>query len=192
VLLAAHYTSLNTAAAGRNTAGGQPQPAGLQQGNAAQLDPPLAGGSGVNSNPKPSRPLQQQQQVAAPTADLQQVLQAMLAVPIATPLSVLARGYKGVDPGALRNWHLLARKLGTPGANVTIVAFGGSLTAGYLKYQEAWKNSMDGSWVEQLVTWFEVRLTGWRTEVLARGARERTCAVIAYQIRFDACVEYMR
>jgi hypothetical protein len=80
----------------------------------------------------------------------------MLAVPIATPRSVLARGYKGVEPDTLRNWHLLARKLSTAGANVTIVAFGGSVTAGYMSFKQAWKSSMEGSWVEQLVSWLLV------------------------------------
>jgi hypothetical protein len=73
----------------------------------------------------------------------------MLAVPIATPRSVLALGYKGLEADTLRNWHMLARKLSTEGENVTIVTYGGSLTAGYLAGDE-------GSWVEQLIVWLKV------------------------------------
>jgi hypothetical protein len=121
-------------------------------GKAQQLG--LWTGPRVSSTPKSARRLQQQ---AASGVNLQQALQSMLAVPIATPRSVLARGYKGVEVDALRNWHLLARKLSTPGTNVTIVAFGGSITAGYMKFKkQEWKNSMEGSWVEQLVSWFQV------------------------------------
>jgi hypothetical protein len=73
----------------------------------------------------------------------------MLSVPIVTPRSVLALGYKGLEADTLRNWHMLARKLSTEGENVTIVTYGGSLTAGFLAGDE-------GSWVEQLVVWLKV------------------------------------
>jgi hypothetical protein len=87
----------------------------------------------------------------------QKALQRMLPVPIATPQSVLALGHKGLDPAALRNWHVLARKLTTPGANVTIITFGESLTTGYLlSSTEPWRNSLEGSWVEQLLAWLKV------------------------------------
>jgi hypothetical protein len=104
-------------------------------------------------------PRQPQQPSSATTVapdDLQQALQRMLAVPIATPQSVLAAGHKGLDSAALRNWHLLARKLAAPGSNITLVAFGGSLTLGYGKYPEAWRDFMQGSWVEQLQRWLQV------------------------------------
>jgi hypothetical protein len=91
----------------------------------------------------------QLQQGTMPPSDLQQAMQRMLAVPIATPHSVLALGYKGLEADTLRNWHLLARKLGTQTENITVVTFGGSLTAGYLAGDE-------GSWVEQLVAWLKV------------------------------------
>jgi hypothetical protein len=96
------------------------------------------------------------QQNTPSAASLQQALQTMMAVPFATHRSVLALGHKGLEPETLRNWHLLARKLSTPGANVTIVAFGGSITAGYLKLAEDWQSSLQGSWVESLVAWLKV------------------------------------
>ncbi|KAF6254129.1 hypothetical protein COO60DRAFT_1462864 [Scenedesmus sp. NREL 46B-D3] len=68
---------------------------------------------------------------------------------------LMALGYKGLDVASLRNWHLLARKLSTPGSTVTIVTFGGSLTAGYISFTHAWQSSMEGSWVEQLVAWLQ-------------------------------------
>jgi hypothetical protein len=101
-----------------------------------------------------SRNLQQDVQ---PLAELQQALRRMLSVPIATPATVLELGYKGLKAHTLRNWRLLAQKLSRPGAYVTIVTFGGSLTAGYMKRQEDWRSSMEGSWVEQLVKWLKVR-----------------------------------
>jgi hypothetical protein len=39
-----------------------------------------------------------------------------------------SKGFKGLAPQRLRNWHRLATKLNTPGANITIVTFGGSIT----------------------------------------------------------------
>jgi hypothetical protein len=96
------------------------------------------------------------QQDVLSLAELQQVLQRMRNVPIATPAAILQLGHKGLEAHKLRNWHLLARKLSRPGADVTIVTFGGSLTAGYLKLDEGWRSSMEGSWVEQLVKWLKV------------------------------------
>jgi hypothetical protein len=110
----------------------------------------------LQAGPKANQPSRRLQENTVAAADLQQTLQKMLAVPIATPQSVLARGYNGLDAGSLRNWHLLARKLSTPGANVTVAVFGGSVTVGYGKFQQAWKNTV-GSWVEPLVAnWLKV------------------------------------
>lgn len=89
--------------------------------------------------------------------DMQQALRRMMAAPFATPRSVLALGYKGLEADTLRNWHHLSRKLATPGSNVTVVSFGGSLTAGYIAKEEAWKSALDGSWVEPMVAWLKVR-----------------------------------
>jgi hypothetical protein len=44
------------------------------------------------------------------------------------PESLLSRGFKGLAPAVLRNWRRLADKLGSPGSNVTVVMFGGSIT----------------------------------------------------------------
>jgi hypothetical protein len=125
----------------------------------ASLGQPAAAGKLVQllqAGPKEQQPTRKLQENTVAAADLQQTLQKMLAVPIATPQSVLARGYNGLDAGSLRNWHLLARKLGTPGANVTVAVIGGSVTVGYGKFQQAWKNT-DGSWVEPLVAnWLKV------------------------------------
>jgi hypothetical protein len=64
--------------------------------------------------------LLQSSQAARPRQQLQPILPEML----------LARGYKGLAPAALRNWRQLADKLNTPGSNITIVTFGGSITGG--------------------------------------------------------------
>uniref|UniRef100_A0A383VXF2 SGNH hydrolase-type esterase domain-containing protein n=1 Tax=Tetradesmus obliquus TaxID=3088 RepID=A0A383VXF2_TETOB len=106
---------------------------------------------------RPARHLHQ----ATPSANsLQQALQRMMAVPFATPRPVLALGYQGLEPDTLRNWHHLARTLATPGANVTIVTFGGSLTAEYIEYGEAWRSSLQGSWVEALLAWLKASFPG--------------------------------
>jgi hypothetical protein len=39
-----------------------------------------------------------------------------------------AKGFKGLAPARLRNWHRLAIKINTPGAIITVVTFGGSIT----------------------------------------------------------------
>jgi hypothetical protein len=142
LLLLARTCARSTAAAkashGQPAAAGKLLPLSLQAGTTETL---------------PNRRLQDNGFAAA---DLQQTLQRMLAVPLVTPHSVLAPGSKLLEAGSLRNWHLLARKLSTPGANVTIVVFGGSVTVGYATHQEAWKNSI-GGWVEPMVAnWLKV------------------------------------
>uniref|UniRef100_A0A383VXD9 SGNH hydrolase-type esterase domain-containing protein n=1 Tax=Tetradesmus obliquus TaxID=3088 RepID=A0A383VXD9_TETOB len=130
-------------------------------------------------NKAPARQLHQ----AEPSAeDMQQALLRMRAVPFNTPRPVLALGYKGLEADALRNWHLLARKLATPGATVTVVAFGGSLTAGYIDKPEAWKRAMDGSWVEPMVAWMKAAFpaVSFRLINAARGASEVTVAATCW------------
>uniref|UniRef100_A0A383WL49 SGNH hydrolase-type esterase domain-containing protein n=1 Tax=Tetradesmus obliquus TaxID=3088 RepID=A0A383WL49_TETOB len=106
--------------------------------------------------------------------DMQQALRRMMAVPFATPRSVLALGYKGLEADTLRNWHHLASKLATPGANVTVVSFGGSLTAGYIAKEEAWKSALEGSWVEPMVAWLKAAFPSVTFNIinLARAASE--------------------
>uniref|UniRef100_A0A383VWE2 SGNH hydrolase-type esterase domain-containing protein n=1 Tax=Tetradesmus obliquus TaxID=3088 RepID=A0A383VWE2_TETOB len=133
---------------------------------------------------RPARHLHQ----ATPSADslqLQQAQQRMMAVPFATPRSVLALGHKGLEADTLRNWHLLARKLATPGENVTVVAFGGSVTAGYIEYGEAWKNSLQGSWVEALLAWLKASFPGVRFSTLNM-ARSATDVIVASTCWYQA------
>jgi hypothetical protein len=141
LLLLAAYWGASTAAAvtAHHSQDVSGQVSGLQQGLEVNL---------------PARNLLQDK----PSAEaLQQALQRMMAVPFATRRSVLALGYKGLEADTLRNWHLLARKLATPGSKVTIVTFGASLTVGYIKCPgEDWKNVMEGSWVEPMVAWLKV------------------------------------
>lgn len=65
------------------------------------------------------------------------------------PEALLSRGYKGLAPAVLRNWRQLADKLNTPWSNVTVVTFGGSITAGYID------DAPNSSWVDPLMTWFK-------------------------------------
>uniref|UniRef100_A0A383WF64 SGNH hydrolase-type esterase domain-containing protein n=1 Tax=Tetradesmus obliquus TaxID=3088 RepID=A0A383WF64_TETOB len=65
------------------------------------------------------------------------------------PEFLLARGYKGLAPAVMRNWRRLADKLNTPGSNVTIVTFGGSITVGYID------DSPGSSWVDTVKAWFQ-------------------------------------
>jgi hypothetical protein len=46
-----------------------------------------------------------------------------------------------------RNWDRLAHKLVTPGSNITVVAFGGSVTVGHHEFNE------NSSWPEESVAW---------------------------------------
>jgi hypothetical protein len=46
-----------------------------------------------------------------------------------------------------RNWDRLAHKLTTPGSNITVVAFGGSVTVGHHEFNE------NSSWPEESVAW---------------------------------------
>jgi hypothetical protein len=46
-----------------------------------------------------------------------------------------------------RNWDRLAHKLITPGSNITVVAFGGSVTVGHHAFNE------NSSWPEEAVSW---------------------------------------
>ena len=68
----------------------------------------------------------------------------LFKVPLAAPEHVLRAGYKH-EVDAPRGWARLAHKLVTPGANVTVVAFGGSVTVGYVK--------SNASYPEELVAW---------------------------------------
>jgi hypothetical protein len=43
-----------------------------------------------------------------------------------------AKGFKGLAPPRLRNWHRLASNLNTPGANITVVTLGGSITGAHV------------------------------------------------------------
>jgi hypothetical protein len=139
------YSAAATAVA---TAGHGQTAAATAANTQAQLDLP--------TEPQVMQPTTNLQQDVLTLAELQQVLQRMRSVLIATPAAILQLGYKGLEAHTLRNWHLLARKLSRTGADVTIVTFGGSLTAGYLKLDEDWRSSMEGSWVEQLVKWLKV------------------------------------
>jgi hypothetical protein len=77
----------------------------------------------------------------------QNSLQRMMQTPLYGPDWLLAEGIKG-SLSSSRNWARLAARLSSPGANITVAAFGGSVTAGYkLK-----PNRMQ-SWAYQLVGW---------------------------------------
>uniref|UniRef100_A0A383WFL8 SGNH hydrolase-type esterase domain-containing protein n=1 Tax=Tetradesmus obliquus TaxID=3088 RepID=A0A383WFL8_TETOB len=95
------------------------------------------------------------------------------------PDVLLARGYKGLAPAVLRNWRRLADKLNTPGSNVTVVAFGGSITAGYI---DAAPNS---SWVDPLMASLRARnpAASFSLVNLARGGHDvQAAATCWYQL----------
>jgi hypothetical protein len=57
----------------------------------------------------------------------QQQQQQRVQVPRA-PEWLLAKGFKGLAPPVLKNWRRFADKVNTPGSNITLVTFGGSIT----------------------------------------------------------------
>ncbi|WIA34469.1 hypothetical protein OEZ86_012800 [Tetradesmus obliquus] len=79
----------------------------------------------------------------------------------------------------MRNWRRLADKLNTPGSNVTVVAFGGSITAGFI---DAAPNS---SWVDPLMASLRARYPAVSFSLvnLARGGHDvQAAATCWYQL----------
>jgi hypothetical protein len=64
-----------------------------------------------------------------PAQQVQNSLQKMMQTPLYGPDWLLAEGIKG-SLSSSRNWGKLAARLATPGANITVAAFGGRVTAG--------------------------------------------------------------
>jgi hypothetical protein len=96
-------------------------------------------------------------------------LQTLLQAQLSTPENILALGYKPLASLALRNWRRLARRLSTPGTNITVAAFGSQVTMGHQG------DSLKGSWVEELQSWLEVRQS-WGLLVLRLGLLGQHCA----------------
>jgi hypothetical protein len=87
---------------------------------------------------------------AAPSLAAQQAQNSqhkMMQTPLYGPVWLLAEGVKG-SLSSSRNWARLAARLSSPGANITVAAFGGSVTAGY-KLEPTRMHS----WAYQLVGW---------------------------------------
>jgi hypothetical protein len=70
------------------------------------------------------------QDAPAAAAAVQKALRTVNQPTLYGPPSVLADGLKGCTNHP-RNWARLSQRLSTPGATVTIAAFGGSITAGF-------------------------------------------------------------
>jgi hypothetical protein len=91
---------------------------------------------------------------SATSQDPNSALQTLLQAQLSMPEEILALGFKPLASLALRNWRRFARRLSTPGANVTIAAFGSQVTMGHQG------DSLNGSWVEELEMWLQVRRPG--------------------------------
>lgn len=99
-----------------------------------------------------SRSLQQQQQLAAVDegrrhAVLQQLWRTPLALQSQDAHRMFRSGFKHELQG--RNWRQLALKLATPGSNVTVAVFGGSVTVGH------YPSCDNSSWVEEAWHWMQ-------------------------------------
>lgn len=75
-----------------------------------------------------------------------------------------------------RNWDRLAHKLITPGSNISIVAFGGSVTVGHHIFNE------DSSWPEEAVAWMRSAFPAARFSFvnLGHGATVASAAALCY------------
>jgi hypothetical protein len=93
----------------------QEMQAAAQMGLIERLEPQLATADAYHPQSSSSRMLQAQQQ------------QQQQQLPRA-PEWLLAKGFKSLAPSVLRNWCRFADKVNTPGSNVTLVTFGGSIT----------------------------------------------------------------
>ncbi|WIA15060.1 hypothetical protein OEZ85_001758 [Tetradesmus obliquus] len=73
-------------------------------------------------------------------------------------------------------WRTLAQKLSTPGSNITMVTYGGSVTAGHLS------GSPDGSWVEHLTAWLQTAFPDVTFNVLnlARNSTDNVAAATCW------------
>jgi hypothetical protein len=91
---------------------------------------------------------------AASQQDANSALQTLLQAQLSMPEEVLALGFKPLASLALRNWRRLAGRLSMPGANMTVAAFGSQITMGHQG------DSPNGSWVEELQSWLQVRAAG--------------------------------
>jgi hypothetical protein len=107
-------------------------------------------------------------------AALQQLWRTPLALQSPETSRLFRSGFKHELQG--RNWRRLALKLATPGSNVTVAVFGGSVTVGH------YPSCDNSSWVEEAWHWMEAAFpsANFNFVHLGHGATSANVASLCY------------